>query len=68
MEWQPWAGAEGAWRRRVPQAMRGREVSRGPVTSAAPMVLAQIWNEGETKVRGCPLAKSGPARQQSAVA
>lgn len=52
MEWHPWAGAESAWRRRLPQARRGREVSRAPVPSAAPMVLAQTWNQGETKVRG----------------
>lgn len=52
LEWQPWAGVESAWRRRLPQAMRGREVSRAPVPSAAPIVLAQTWNQGETKVRG----------------
>lgn len=52
LEWQPWAGAEGAWSRRLLQAMRGKEVSRAPVPSAAPMVLAQTWNQGETKVRG----------------
>lgn len=52
LEWQPRAGAEGAWSRRLTQAMRGKEVSRAPVPSAAPMVLAQTWNQGETKVRG----------------
>lgn len=52
LEWQARAGAKGAQRRREPQALRDRKASCVPVPSAAPMVLAQTWNQGETKVRG----------------
>lgn len=52
LEWQPRAGAEGAQRGTAPQARPGRRTSRALVPSAAPMVLAQTWHRGETKVRG----------------
>lgn len=52
LEWQHRAGAEGTQRGMAPQARLGRRASRGPVPSVAPMLLAQTWPGGETKVRG----------------
>lgn len=66
LEWQPRAGAGVGQLRTAPQARPGRRVSRAPVPSAAPMVLAQTWH-GETPRSGGPSGRPGPARGQARV-
>ncbi|ELW68938.1 40S ribosomal protein S24 [Tupaia chinensis] len=56
LEWQPRVDTEDAEKWRALQARPGWKGSRARVLSVAPMVLAQTWHQGETKVRGAFLS------------